>query len=126
MVEVTLFISNWVDVHPKIQIAIDLYNEMGGTHFHLLTTKYPYKRVEQGCLPYYFIAQFFPAKSWDIQIREVWKGMSSTDQRVQVDHLRIWIRQMSQEMWRHVSSRHKLSYSRPRLLPKHRRQMAMA
>jgi hypothetical protein len=54
------------------------------------------------------------------------KGMSSTDQRVQVDHLRIWIRQMRQEIWRHVSPRHELLYSRTRLLPKHRRQMAMA
>src|SRR5207237_10816864 len=48
--------------------------------------------------------------------------MSSTDQRVQVDHLRIWIRQMSQEIWRHVSPRHKLLYSRTRLLPKHPRK----
>ncbi len=67
---VTLFISNWVDVHPKIQIAIDLSHEMGGTHFHLLATKHPEKRVEQGCLPSHFIAQFCPAKSWDLQIRK--------------------------------------------------------
>ncbi len=52
--------------------------------------------------------------------------MSSTDQRVQVDHLRIWRRQMSQEMWRHVSPRHKLLYSRTRLLPKHPMRIAMA
>jgi hypothetical protein len=34
--------------------------------------------------------------------------MSSTDQTVQVYHLRIWRRQMRQEMWRHVSPRYKL------------------
>jgi hypothetical protein len=52
--------------------------------------------------------------------------MSSTDQRVQVDHLRIWRRQMSPQKWRHVSPRHKLLYSRTRLLPKHPMRIAMA
>jgi hypothetical protein len=41
-------------------------------------------------------------------MREAWKGMSSWDARVQVDHLRIWRRQMRQEVWRHVSARHKM------------------
>jgi len=52
--------------------------------------------------------------------------MNSTDQAVQVYQLRIWIRQMRQEMWRHVSPRHKMFSSRTRLLPKHPMRMAMA
>ncbi len=34
--------------------------------------------------------------------------MSSTDQTVQVYQLRIWIRQISPQIWRHVSTRHKM------------------
>jgi hypothetical protein len=33
--------------------------------------------------------------------------MSSTDQTVQVYQLRIWIRQMSPQKWRHISPCHK-------------------